>query len=198
MESYHSFKELELCETREKDYRIRQRYGKSGIAILAPHGGGIEPGTTEIAEAIAGDEHAFYTFSGLKKQDNAMLHITSNQFDEPIGLKIAKNANTILAIHGCKENETIVYLGGKDQQLKGRIRKALLEADVPVRESSRFSGKNPLNICNQGRCRMGVQLEVSAGLRRKIFYGLSRDHRRKRTRHFEKFVTAIQQALSTI
>ena len=174
MESYHFFKALALNETREKDYRVRKRYGKSGIAVMAPHGGGIEPGTTEIAEAIAGEDHTFYTFSGLKKKNNAILHITSNQFDEPIGLKIANSANIILTIHGCKENETIVFLGGRDQQLKDRIQKALLEANVPVRESLRFSGKNPSNICNQGRRRMGVQLEISAGLRHKIFYGLSR------------------------
>ena len=104
----------------------------------------------------------------------------------------------VVTIHGCKANETVVYLGGRNQPGKGRIQKALVEADIPVRESSRFSGTNPLNICNQGRWGMGVQLEVSAGLRRQLFYGLSRSQRKRHTRQFEIFVTAIQKALIPI
>ncbi len=47
-------------ETKGKDYRIHLRHGKSGILVMAPHGGGIEPGTTEIADAVAGAERSFY------------------------------------------------------------------------------------------------------------------------------------------
>ena len=57
---------------------------------MAPHGGGIEPGTTEIAEAVAGHEHTFYSFSGVKARGNSVLHITSSRFDEPEGIAIAK------------------------------------------------------------------------------------------------------------
>lgn len=43
----------------------------------APHGGGIEPGTSEIADAIGGERGSFYTFGGLKSSGTADLHITS-------------------------------------------------------------------------------------------------------------------------
>jgi len=55
----------------------------SGIAILSIHGGDIEPGTTRIANAIAGWDHSFYTFEGIKTARNLSLHITSTRFDEP-------------------------------------------------------------------------------------------------------------------
>ena len=196
MQKYHSYKELKKNETLGKDYRIRKRYGKSGIVIMAPHGGGIEPGTTEIAEAVAGDVHTFYTFSGLKKQGNAKLHITSKQFDEPLGIEIVKDSRTILTIHGCGESDNLIYIGGKDNRLKEKVRKALQDANFSVWRTSRFPGENPLNICNRSRSCMGVQLEISAGLRRELFQGLSRRQRKNRTPHFEQFVMAIKEALS--
>jgi phage replication-related protein YjqB (UPF0714/DUF867 family) len=45
------------------------------LAILAPHGGGIEPGTSELAEAVAGEGLSFYAFEGLKRSGNAVLHV---------------------------------------------------------------------------------------------------------------------------
>ncbi len=163
---------------------------------MAPHGGGIEPGTTEIADAVAGGDHSFYSFIGLKEQGNAKFHISSITFDEPEGIELAKNSRTILTIHGCKENKTIIYLGGKDIPLKEKIRAALLEADFSVLESARFPGKNPLNICNQSRSCQGVQLEISAGLRRKMFHNLSRFHPKNSTRRLEKLISALRGALS--
>jgi len=35
---------------------------------MAPHGGGIEPGTIDIADAIARSEYTFYAFQGIKKR----------------------------------------------------------------------------------------------------------------------------------
>lgn len=163
---------------------------------MAPHGGGIEPGTTEIADAVAGDVHSFYTFIGLKKRGNTKFHISSIQFDEPEGIELAKNSKTILTIHGCKENKKIVYLGGRDIPLKEKIRTALLDANFSVRESSQFPGKNPFNICNQSRSHIGVQLEISAGLRRKMFHNFSRIHPKNNNRRFENFVSALTGALS--
>ena len=71
MKEYSSYENLSKAEVVGKDYRIRKRHGTSGILLMAPHGGGIEPGTTEIAEAIAGKCHSFYTFSGIKPKGNA-------------------------------------------------------------------------------------------------------------------------------
>ena len=83
MTPYRSFRELARREPKEGAYLIEYRRGASGIAVMAIHGGGIEPGTTEIAEAVAGRDHSFYSFTGIKPEGNWRLHISSRLFDEP-------------------------------------------------------------------------------------------------------------------
>ncbi len=111
MSSYCSFEELIKHEAINIDYRIRVRHGTSGIAVMAIHGGGIEPGTTEIAESLAADKHTFYTFSGIKAAHNSRLYIPSQKFDDPLGVETARNADTVVTIHGCRDMRKIVYLG---------------------------------------------------------------------------------------
>jgi phage replication-related protein YjqB (UPF0714/DUF867 family) len=196
MGKYDNYRQLNENETKGKDYRIHLRQGKSGIVLMAPHGGGIEPGTTEIADALAGMEHSFYSFDGVKKRGNWNLHITSRQFDEPIGIDIAKNSQTIVTMHGCKEKEKTVYIGGRDKWLKEKVAKAIRLAGFAIKESSRFPGINELNICNRSRTGRGVQLEISMGLRRAMFQDISRMKRKKTTKVFNRFVNVIRNALS--
>lgn len=139
MAKYRSFEELAANETDGVDYRIRERYGLSGIAVIAIHGGGIEPGTTEIAEAVAGERHAFYTFSGLKPSGNACLHITSRHFNEPRGLRLVQHARTVVSIHGCGDTEPVVLLGGRFVRLGQRIG----GPEVPFENLSRAQRKKP-------------------------------------------------------
>jgi phage replication-related protein YjqB (UPF0714/DUF867 family) len=192
---YKSFMELASGEVEDADYRIRYRAGKSDIAIIAIHGGGIEPGTTEIAEATAGDRHSFYSFSGLKKSGNFILHITSRWFDEPQGLAVARQANTILSIHGCGDQDLMILMGGKDIQLKDKIQKTLQKAGFQVKQSVRFPGLSPLNICNRCRSGAGVQLELCYGLRIRMFESLLRSDRHKTTAVFHRFVDALKNAI---
>lgn len=195
MRKYRSFEELAANETEGIDFRIRERDGLSGIALIAIHGGGIEPGTTEIAEAVAGDRHAFYTFSGLKPSGNACLHITSRHFNEPRCLSLVQRAHTIVSIHGCGDTESVVLRGGRFDRLGQRIKKSIEDAGFPVRRSVRFPGLSPHNICNRCRLRMGVQLEVSAGLRTRMFDNLTRAQRKKPSPLLSRFVSAMQAAL---
>ncbi len=196
MGKYDNYRQLNENETKGKDYRIHFRHRKSGILVMAPHGGGIEPGTTEIADALAGDEHSFYCLDGLKKRGNWNLHITSRRFDEPRGTDIANNSQTIVTIHGCKEKGKIVYIGGRDKLLKEKIIKATKLAGFAVKESPRFPGINKLNICNRSRTGRGVQLEISMGLRRAMFQDISRIKRKKTTKIFAEFISAVRRALS--
>ena len=41
--------------------------GNPQMVIVAPRGGGIEPGTLDIADAIAGSDYNFCAFKGIKK-----------------------------------------------------------------------------------------------------------------------------------
>lgn len=196
MGKYDNFRQLNENETTGKDYRIRFRNGTSGIVVMAPHGGGIEPGTSEIANAVAGAEHSLYCFEGLKKRGNSVLHITSRQFDEPIGIGLAGISQTIVTIHGCREMEEIVYIGGRDKPLKENLTKAITDAGFAVDESSCFPGISESNICNRSRTGKGVQLEISMGLRRTMFCDISRIKRKKTTKVFADFISAVKSALS--
>lgn len=197
MEPYNSFAVLQANEVEGRDYRIRLRCRRSGIAVIAIHGGGIEPGTTEIAEAVAGEEHSFYSFSGLKPSGNACLHISSRKFDEPMGTDIARHARTVIAIHGCKDTKVMTYLGGRHYQLKSEIRNALTAAGFQAVDSKRFPGINPKNICNRNRSGMGVQLEISIGMRRLLFRHIERLRRKHITPCFLAYVHALQESIKT-
>lgn len=73
--------------------------------IMAIHGGGIEPGTSEIALATAGYHpatltpaadghglHDFWLFEGLLSSGNGDLHVTASNYDEPIATELVQNA----------------------------------------------------------------------------------------------------------
>ena len=194
-QKYQSFEDLAAAETEGVDFHIRKRSGRSGIAVIAIHGGGIEPGTTEIAEAVAGDRHAFYTFSGLKQFRNFDLHITSRRFDEPRGEDLVKRSTTVLSIHGCGDTVPMIYIGGQNTELRRRIQTALEDAGFRVRKAVRFPGLSPMNICNRCLTGEGVQLEFCAGLRRMLFENMARPVRKNPTPLFNRLVEALRIAL---
>lgn len=171
---YASFAELAAIEREGVDYRvlIREIEGAS-IAVVTPHGGGIERGTTQIARAIAGDVLHLYVFEGLKTRGNFdALHITSRRFDEPRCLELLARSETVLTVHGCVGFDERVYIGGLHEELKWRIAHALSSIGVEAWLSNHnFPATDPENICNRGRCGRGVQLEFTTGLRRLMQYG---------------------------
>lgn len=178
-------------------FRVRQRKHGRATAIVAPHGGGIEAGTSEVADAVAGGDLSFYAFEGLKANQNGTLHITSTRFDEPqCGALLAK-ASTVITIHGEASPTRIVFLGGRNMDARRRVREALEAHGFAVRThgSPRLQGTEPRNICNRGASGRGVQLELSKGLRRSFFRSLSRVGRRTKTEQFWRFVNALRAAL---
>lgn len=173
MDHYRNFAELKHHETEFRDYRIRVRERESGTIILAPHGGRIERGTSQIAEALAGNEHTFYAFEGMKPCINAnrILHITSNHFDEPTALAAVKRAERVIAIHGARGSECAVYLGGLDLELRREVLDSLKSAGFHACDdpSPTRQGKGPTNICNRGKTGHGLQVELTFGLRKRMF-----------------------------
>jgi len=197
MDNYRHFEHLRKFEKEGVDFRIRWRVEDSGIAILCIHGGDIEPGTSEIGDAIAGGDHTFYTFEGIKRMGNRKLHLTSTVFNEPIGLEIVCLSEIILSIHGSHETGAFVYLGGMDLELREHIQQHLASAGFQAVDdcSSKYPGRDPANICNICGRGMGVQLEISRGLRTQLFKDLTPQGRRFPTADLSRFVRAIQDAL---
>lgn len=168
---YRCFGDLARFHERDKDYRIETlRRPRSNVAVIAPHGGGIERRTSEIARQIAGDDFNLYLFEGIRRKDNyRRLHLTSHRFDESECLALIAQCATVVAIHGCEGDTEKVLLGGLDASLKARIADALREAHVQVEtEGHEFPGRDPLNVCNRGRSGKGVQAELTGAIRGSI------------------------------
>jgi phage replication-related protein YjqB (UPF0714/DUF867 family) len=165
-DKYPNFERLRRAE-RADDFRIDCRHRRSTVAIVAPHGGKIEPGTSTIAAAIAADDYRLYRFEGRKRRNNCDLHITSAQFDEPECLALISGCDQVVAIHGCQGNEERVYMGGLDLCLRDSIQARLEAVGIATgsHDDPNLQGTNSKNICNRGRRGRGVQLEITSALR---------------------------------
>lgn len=197
MDRYSNFDHLKTFEVEGVDYRVRWRIGSSGIAVMSIHGGDIEPGTSEIADGIAGGEHTFYSLEGLKKAGNRALHITSTLFDEPTALELVSHSEVIVSIHGCAAAEPVIYLGGRDLELGLRIQNNLCDAGFVATNGSNpsFQGVDLANICNLCGRGMGIQMEISRGLRRQLFRDLTPEGRKDPTPAFHRFTGAVRDAI---
>ena len=54
-DKYRSYAELHENEDEGIDFRVCMNDRAASAAVIAPHGGKIEPGTSEITTAIAGE-----------------------------------------------------------------------------------------------------------------------------------------------
>jgi phage replication-related protein YjqB (UPF0714/DUF867 family) len=193
---YKSFAELRTFESEGSSYSVTTMNRGSAFAIVAPHGGGIEPGTSEIAKGIAGAVFSYYTFDGLRQEGNELLHITSTLFDEPKCLHLISHSDAVVAIHGCGGDQTCIFVGGLFDGLKTRLLNSLATAAFDARlAGADYAGNQVQNICNRGRLGKGVQLEISAGLRRIMFGKLDRQGRKITTAVFKRFVASIHEEL---
>jgi phage replication-related protein YjqB (UPF0714/DUF867 family) len=187
MVSYMSFKGLVHREVEDQDYRIRIELRDPRVLIMAPHGGKIEPTTAEIAAAIAEDNYSFYCFEGLKT-DSRPLHIESHLFDEPRALQVVQKTDVVITIHGqIDQKEEFIMVGGLNDSLRSEITRELEGAGFQTRVPTEgLMGTDSQNICNRGKLRRGVQLEVS----RKV-----RDLLRTDESELQKFTAAVRKAI---
>lgn len=165
-DTYRNFKELKTVEKLNADYKISIFDVGSPITIIAPHGGKIEPKTSEIAAGIARDQFNYYCFEGMKPANNRWLHITSHNFDEPQALELLARSQTVVAVHACTDEKAVVYPGGRDEELMAAIVTEFKTVGISVANRNfKYPGVNPNNICNRGVSGRGAQLEISRGLR---------------------------------
>ena len=165
-DKYITFADLSSCEPAGA-YRIEVRQKGSRVALIAPHGGKIEIGTSEICRAVAGEDLTYYLFEGCKSSNNRQLHITSSRFDEPQGIYVAQSAQVVVAFHGQEGSEHFVNVGGLAVQLCASVICHLKAAGFIASQHDDMSlqGRDKNNICNRGSKGQGLQLEVSRGLR---------------------------------
>ena len=198
-DTYKSFAALAASEEAGVDYRVVMRRARLVFAVVAPHGGGIEPGTSEIASGVAGTRYSYYGFEGLKASGNAVLHITSTRFDEPAGRALVKLCTVVVTLHGEHGDDggKRVYLGGRDVALRTAVGNALdgRGFDVAEHTDPELQGLDPRNICNRGVSGAGVQLELTRSVRQTMFASLSPAGRKQPTARFHAFVAGVRSAL---
>jgi phage replication-related protein YjqB (UPF0714/DUF867 family) len=199
--------------------------GKSGIVrttIIAPHGGAIEPGTSELCLAVAGYHPAtlevtppgrvtydYWMFEGIRSADNSQLHVTSTHCDDTVALSLCAGALNVLAQHGCttaqaglEDGARAVLVGGRNALLK----RALLEAFAAVGiraidaiDRGAINGDDQANIANRTLLGMGGHLEITGPLRETMFEVNTREDRKNTTTQvFWDFVTACRSAVAQI
>lgn len=162
---YGSYADLAAGEAEGVHYRIRVIERASPIAVVAPHGGRIEAGTSQTAALIAADVFSLYCFEGLVS--GRRLHITSARFDEPRALALVESSDIAIGVHGRADrgDHRTIWLGGLHESLRDEIGAALERVGFKTSTDHHMQGKAPGNICNRGRLRAGVQLELPMSLR---------------------------------
>ncbi|HET9220801.1 MAG TPA: poly-gamma-glutamate hydrolase family protein [Terriglobia bacterium] len=197
MDWYQSFDELCEHAVEGRDFRIRTVTRPGQVAVIAPHGGGIEPGTSELAEAIAGTALSFYAFEGTRSNNNRDLHITSTRFREARCEALIATSPLVITLHGEDSDDEAVFIGGLAGELLRAVEESLEAAGFSVERHANpaLQGESRENICNRGVRRGGVQLELSSGLRSTFFEGLTRRGRRKTTDRFATFVEAVRNGV---
>jgi phage replication-related protein YjqB (UPF0714/DUF867 family) len=188
-------------------------------AILAPHGGGIERGTSELCLAVAGYHPAnlpitrpagvtydYWMFEGIRESGNADLHVTSTGCDDLVAVTLCAGALGALSLHGFKpENldpprspdEQAIFVGGCDDLLRAFLEEALDDVDLPVEAAAgELDGDSVCNIVNRTLRGRGAQLELSEPLRDTMFGRNTRPGRKHTTTEvFWRFMAACQDAL---
>ena len=193
-----------------RDFRVA--FGDSKIEhclLVAPHGGGIEPGTSEILRAVVEvGGWAWYEFAGfLRKGNKEALHISSSRFDEPTLKSMLPQAGFVVTFHGASESlEPIVFVGGKwklgRQTIAESINAAFKEHEIRATDAvdrvdaARLRGLDDSNITNLGRRAEGVQLEFSRGARNLLFPpDSSREARGRRSAELRPLAASINAAI---
>jgi phage replication-related protein YjqB (UPF0714/DUF867 family) len=195
-DKYPNFESLVASET-ESAFSVFLRRAGTSVAIVAPHGGGIEPGTSEIALALAGRDLSYYVFEGVKARGNGDLHITSTNFDDPRCLSLLDTANLVITVHGENSGDEVAYIGGRDSAAVALLHRSLLSRGFKTLQHTNpgLQGLHADNLCNKGRSGSGVQMELSRGLRKAFFSSLTRAGRRQPTPRLVQFAEVVRQAI---
>jgi phage replication-related protein YjqB (UPF0714/DUF867 family) len=145
------------------------------LGLMAIHGGGIEPGTEEIARFVAYHSGAsLYIYAGRRATGNLSLHQPSHEMriEERVLVKrFLNHVKTAVSIHGHGRNNNCAYVGGLHQRMAQRFVELALPAlphyewiSDPELIPPGIRGQSPSNVVNLAPAK-GMQLELPTKLR---------------------------------
>ncbi|MFF1402231.1 poly-gamma-glutamate hydrolase family protein [Streptomyces sp. NPDC058294] len=110
----------------------------TSTAVIAPHGGGIEAGTSELCLAVAGytpfdagtdpasaavpgePQRDYWMFEALA--NSAAQHVTATHCDDPAALAVCAGNLYAVSLHGFDDTTTKkIIIGGRDERLKRNL-----------------------------------------------------------------------------
>lgn len=171
IDQYKSMTDLQQHTQEGKDWQINTNDETNNTVVMAPHGGGIEPGSSEIAREIANKSNSgYYSFSGIRPVNNQQLHVTSANYNEPKAEQMVGQSERTVSIHKTARSGRDAYIGGRDQALRNNISQSLTDQGFNIGEATgNIAGQNPNNIVNRNKNGAGVQIEVSNDAVRSFF-----------------------------
>ncbi|MCY9112397.1 poly-gamma-glutamate hydrolase family protein [Bacillus atrophaeus] len=195
---YCNFEDLKEHESPDH-YNIYTRSADSNILILAPHGGGIEGGTSELARELS-KKYSVFLFEGLKNDCNENLHVTSENFDEPAAVKMAAKHDNVISLHGYADARQHILIGGTDEKravkLAELFNKRGFSAEA-ISRNHRFGGHEADNIANRNKSGKSIQIEISLALRESMFDHFTvdgREHSKNKT--FYQFTESLSDFIA--
>ncbi|WP_432139484.1 MULTISPECIES: poly-gamma-glutamate hydrolase family protein [unclassified Streptomyces] len=110
----------------------------TSTAVIAPHGGGIEAGTSELCLAVAGytpfatdsdpadaalpgePQRDYWMFEALA--NSAVQHVTSTHCDDPAALAVCAGNLYAVSLHGFSDPDVKkIVIGGRDARLRRNL-----------------------------------------------------------------------------
>jgi phage replication-related protein YjqB (UPF0714/DUF867 family) len=158
--------------------RLEDNGTNTGLLVIAPHGGDIEPFTDQQAERIAsfaGKVVSSWRCKGWKRGGGAVerWHITSTEINEAsfpfLNSIISRGFIFAVAFHGFRRSEILIGGGAAislKHEIKNSVESAISGSGITVRIASpgeRFGGDRPENIVNRltSGGANGIQIEQS-------------------------------------
>jgi phage replication-related protein YjqB (UPF0714/DUF867 family) len=146
------------------------------LGLMAIHGGGIEPGTEEIARFVAGHSGAsLYVYAGRRAGGNLSLHRPSHDMkmeERALVVQFLNHVKSAISIHGHGRRQNLAYVGGLHQNMVQRfaelVRPALSQYEWisdPKIIPPGLSGRSASNVVNLPPAK-GMQLELPPPLRK--------------------------------
>ncbi|WP_078897221.1 poly-gamma-glutamate hydrolase family protein [Streptomyces sp. NRRL S-495] len=206
------------------DQNPAARAGIVRTTVVAPHGGGIEGGTSELCLAVAGYHpadlaptpaagpvHDFWMFEGLRSSGNSVLHVTSTHCDDTVARAMCAGSLNVLSLHGCtaaqaglEAGAAAVLVGGLNPTFRQYLMEQFAAAGIRAVTASgeeEIAGISPENICNRSLLGMGAQLETTTELRAAMF-APGRNTRTERAANtlplFWAFTNAVRTAIQRL
>ncbi len=210
---------LTTYKTSPTNYVVSSLNRNSSYIFAAPHGGSIEGGTTEVAFACAGNNYDYYTFEG-KGSGQKVLHVTSDNFNEPTGNSLIGASTRAIVLHGCDnqslyygtnsgtaENKNgytnatykVAYVGGRNTTLRDKVISKLREAGFcAIVAGGDLAGTSTKSFTNRTSVNSGCQIEMSLSLRNALFTGdcTTSAGRTNTTARFTTFCNALRAAIA--